>query len=210
MKKIILIIFILFGSYSSLSAHGSKVSSFFLAESTPGVWNIQINASMAAFQYEYLAFNDKESLENIAPDDFKNWIITHLKQEIDIIVNGKKITFGEGYVKPAHETLVKILLNDMPEDIKSISVTNKSLINGIPNHKSYFKIIREENYSEMFPLSFKNNYSTRLEYSLGKLKLKGTTSNTDYFYYSLFSGFVVLTILIISVFYIKKKKKRNL
>lgn len=205
MKKYILLSIVLLASLT-VFAHGSKSSSFFLAESLPGVWNIQVGASSAAFQYEYIALNDKKSLDNLDPEDFKQWIIDHLKNTIIIKVNGEIISLGNGFVKLGHQTSAKILAENMPNTVESISVQNLGFSKGLKNHKSHFKVIRSGDYSEKFILNTDNKYSINLEYNWGKLKIKGTSTNRNYFYSFLIFGF--LTLIVVTLFYVIKRNNR--
>lgn len=166
MKNIFLLICIV-GSIFNVQAHSSRVSSFVLAESSPNVWNLQITASLSAFQYEFMEAEPNLDLKTIEANKFRQWIIEHLKHEIKLYANGSLMTLGKSAIKLGHQTSIKIMVKGMPNNLESLRVINKSLKNASFQHKNIFKIVKNGEYSKKFNLTTDNNYTIKL-FSVGE------------------------------------------
>lgn len=153
MKTIIAIIVIL--SAHSANAHQPDISSFTLVEQQVGHWMLQMNASMTAFQYEVRNAYGDDSYAT--PDEFNQLLLKHMKEQVQLKVNGKELTLKNGLVKLGHATTVAFEIPDFPDEVEEVFVKNTGFEN-INNSYVVFSIVKNEIDKSSFILSEVNDY----------------------------------------------------
>lgn len=143
----------------SAKAHQADISSFTLVEEQPGHWMLQLNASMTAFQYEVRNAYGIDSYAS--PEEFNQLLLTHLKSNISIEVNGKNIMLENGLVQLGHATTVAFELTGVPKTLETVFVKNKGFEN-INRSQAIFTIVKEGVDKSSFLLSEANEYQLKV------------------------------------------------
>ena len=148
--------------FNSLSAHTHKVSSIFLIKDAD-VWNVQVTASFAAYQYEMLKEMPEEEIKKLKPEEVQQWISEHLKKNLFLNINGKEVSLGGSFVQLGHEIKTKFLLaENITGEINDLIVKNTSFLSTGSSHKSLFKVVVDKKASKRFQMNANNQHTVKL------------------------------------------------
>ena len=178
MKKILkpIVVVAILLSITTANAHQPDISSVTLIEQESGQWTMQINASMTAFQYEVWNAYGKDSYAT--PAEFNQLLLSHLREKIELKVNGGAVILGDGFVKLGHATAVVFNLSEIPKLIEDVSLANFGF-KTIHHSQSVFSIVKEGLDNSQFVLSEANDYQLNVKMKDNQV-LVSETSSTDY------------------------------
>ncbi|WP_339756313.1 hypothetical protein [Algoriphagus aquimarinus] len=173
MKKLLtqIVAVFLWLSASGVSAHQPDISSFTIIEAQPGIWMLQLNASMTAFQYEVRNAYGEDSYAS--PEEFNQLLLDYLKKQIVIQINDEEVTLEKGLVRLGHATTVAFELSGVPEEIEEVFVRNYGFKN-INKSQVIFSIIKEGMEKEQFLLNGENDFQLHLSLTEDQLLLPET------------------------------------
>ncbi len=177
MKKLFkaLVIALIWLSSGTVSAHQPDISSFTIIESQPGLWMLQLNASMTAFQYEVVNAYGENSYSS--PEEFNEMLVNYLKKQISIQVNGEEVMLEKGLVRLGHATTVAFELSGVPEQFDHVFVKNMGFEN-INKSQIIFSIIKEGMYEDHFILNEENDFQINLSLNEDQVLVADSNSNT--------------------------------
>ena len=202
MKKLFL--FIILASLTFCAkAHTHKISSLFLIKEGD-VWNAQVTASFSAYQYEMLNEMSEEKIKELTAEEVQSWISEHFKKNLIFQVNNEVINFGGSFVQLGHEIKVKLLLENMPNDVEELLVKNTSFLNSNSFHKSLFKVVIDKKPSKRFYLTTENKYTLLLDVNDDKVTLSVNIIKT--LKENLFPILIFLGSILLVIFFLKKKE----
>ncbi len=158
MKKYITSLLLGFISFLGF-AHQPEVSSTVLAHKENNVWVVQISASLTAFQQEINIHYADTPYQT--PDEFREMVIDHIQNKMNLRVNGVQLNFINGAVHLGHETKVIFEIDGFPGDMNSIEVTNTAF-EDIYNSRSFLVVIKDGVDGNKFVLGKDNGYSSEL------------------------------------------------
>ncbi|ANH59836.1 hypothetical protein [Dokdonia donghaensis] len=159
MKKFIITALLILTTISSY-AHQTEASTIILAEKEKGVWILQINASLTAFQQEVR--QTYASTPYKTPEEFREMVLNHITQNLNLSFNeNQNYILTDGKVQLGHETKVLFTLTRVPSNLETIDLTN-TLFKNIHNSKSALLILKEDFKKTKFVLNKDNNYSLSL------------------------------------------------
>lgn len=162
MKSILkLLVAILFITTTTAKAHDPNLSSVVMIEKEPGQWLIQLNTSLSAFDQEisYVYGEDAYS----TPEEFKQLVINHFREQLSLAINNNEIEFGEAFVQLGHASALVFDLIDIPDKILTLDIENKGFKN-LHHSKSIFSIIKEGISDEKFTLNSENDFRISLSF----------------------------------------------
>ncbi|MBU2938570.1 hypothetical protein KO494_03360 [Lacinutrix sp. C3R15] len=191
-NKIIVFVF-LFINISAF-AHQPETSTTMLVEKENNTWILQISASLTAFQQEIKTLFPEYN----TPEEFKQMVIEHVKNNIEIIINNNQnIELSSGIVKLGHETKVVFEVLGVPSEIKNVSVKN-STFKDVFNNKSALVLLKNGFKKEHFVLNNKNNHTLKLVANQNNFVVK-TIKEANFF--STKRLFVLLGILSVALLF---------
>ncbi len=166
MKKYILLFVIALTTLTSF-AHSTETSSIVLAEKENNVWVLQLSASLTAFQQEINTHFSETPYET--PEQFQEMVLQHIKKNLLMHFNGDiQIVLKKGVVHLGHETKVIFEVTGIPEDLRTVEVTNTTF-SDIHKSKSLMVLLKEGIKNNKFILDESNSYSTSLTIADGAL-----------------------------------------
>jgi hypothetical protein len=179
------VITLILGFISALGfAHQPEVSSTVLAQKENNVWVLQISASLTAFQQEINTHYADTPYKT--PEEFREMVIEHIKNKINLKVNGAQLSFINGAVHLGHETKVIFEVQGLPMDLNSIEVSNMAF-EDIYNSKSFLVILKDGMDENKFVLSKNNGYHANLLLTDNKL-VQNQESQASFFSWPLIVG----------------------
>jgi len=203
MKKIILVfIFVFFSIFTK--AHQSNISTTMLVEKENNVWILQVRASLTAFQQEIKTHFAETPYKT--PEEFKEMVLIHLRNNLKIILNDKNMILKKGYVKLGHETNVVFELVDIPNKIENLKITNTAF-QDIYKSESALVILKEGFTKERFMLNVKNKHSMLLNVDKNKFVNANTTETQ--FATSTFFIILICSLLFLMLLFSKLQKLQN-
>ena len=204
MKRIIIVFSFVFFSILT-KAHQSNISTTMLVEKENNVWILQVRASLTAFQQE-IKTNFADTPYK-TPEEFKEMVLIHLRNNLKIVLNGEHIILEKGFVKLGHETNVVFNVINMPTTIKNLKITNTAF-QDIYKSESALVILKEGFTKERFMLNVKNKHSMLLNVDENKF----VNANTTETQYATSTFFIILTIslLLLVLFFSKLQKPQKL
>ncbi len=187
-------------------AHQPDISSTMLVENANGEWMLHIRASLTAFQQEIKTHYSEQPYTT--PEEFMEQVLNHVQNNVLVSINGgDALTLSNGQVKLGHETSVFFQVHDIPDNLKSIAVTN-TCFKDIHHNQSALYILKSGFDKKQFTLNEANHYSIKLAAQGNSFNLKENvkTTNTPFGIYIL----VLVLVLIGTVPYlVHYSKKRN-
>lgn len=181
---------------TSVLAHQPELSTTMLVEQTKGKWLLQVRSALTAFQYEVETNYSKGAYRS--PEEFQELVLEHLKKNIQLSFNEDSkyaIALEGGFVKLGHETNVIFELVGVPQEIKSLSITNNTF-DGISRSQSAFIIAKNSFKRKQFILKEDNQHTVKLLVENNQFKQKRIKLDVQ----SIFSEYVYLiniTVLLI-------------
>lgn len=187
-KSLLIVLCVLCFSFKAL-AHQSDTSTTMLVQQKDHTWVLQISASLTAFQQEVKThFSDTPYK---TPEEFKQMVLAHIKNNIHISFNGnKEIALENGIAQLGHESKVVFKVSGIPEYIHTATIKNTSF-NNIYKSKSALILLKEGFNKKHFVLNDANNHSLSLQVN-GNNFVEVTTHTA-----SLFSPIMVMIIIAI-------------
>ncbi len=187
-------------------AHQADLSSTMLVEQKDGSWIFQVRAALTAFEYEVNTHYGKDSFST--PEEFKELVIKHLKENIAVYFNEQDAAiFQHPYVKLGHETNVIFKIMNVPKTFNTISVKNSSFKN-IHKNQSALIVLKEGFSKEQFILSGENNHLAKLKVGASKFVLLSNSNkqnnNNKTITWSIFYIIIFATMFALSLIFRKK------
>ncbi len=141
-------------------AHQAEISTTMLVEQASGEWIVQLRSSLTAFQHEVKTrFPDKPYG---SPEEFEEQVIVHLRSNLFISFNNEDaVSFDNAFVKLGHETNAVLQLNNVPDSIWAVSVTNTSF-KDINRDQSALIVLKKDFLKEQFVLNEANDRTAEL------------------------------------------------
>lgn len=159
-------------------AHNSKIATYTLRDTGSG-WFIEMafaQASIDGAMDEILDVNPAE----LSSDDYKNQVISYIKNHFRLEANNRVIPLGEGGILlGSHQTDMKFLLPEMPSNLENINVVI-SAFDFSYNHTNIFRIYRGGERVSKFFLSADNDFTADLminEQEVIQVKMEENTSS---------------------------------
>ncbi|AGC75893.1 hypothetical protein LX97_00575 [Nonlabens dokdonensis] len=197
------LITLILGFISTLGfAHQPEVSSTVLAQKENNVWVLQISASLTAFQQEINIHYADTPYKT--PEEFREMVIEHIKNKMNLKVNGAQLNFTNGAVHLGHETKVIFEVQELPEDLNFIEVTNTAF-EDIYNSKSFLVVLKDGVDENKFVLSKDNGYHANLLLTGNKL-VQNQESQASLFSWPLIAG--IFGLLFIGLLVARFKSKQ--
>ena len=189
-------------SLNSIKAHQPDLSSLTLVKSEHGIWMLQLNASMTAFQYAVQEAYGENSYSS--PDEFNQQLLTLLKQRISLVVNDSTVTFGKGMVHMGHDTTVDFEVVGIPAALTTVKVKHQGFV-FIPRSQVLFSVVEEGLYPTHFTLNAANDYQMHLTKKNSQMIIQEDRKISI----GLISLLSVLTLLFIGVLLFYTKRRRS-
>lgn len=199
-RSIIGCLFIFFAG--TISAHQPDVSSTMLSQQANKQWALQIRASLDAYKYEAATLPKKSYA---SPEEFQALVIQHVLSNVSIIFDKNiKATLKNPYVKLGHETNVIFEVVGVPDDFKTVEITNRSF-KDIGRNKSALIVLKKGFSQEQLVLNNSNNHTVHLALKGKKFIIDDSKGNQVLARPGLFFGMIFLGA--IGYFLIKNVKK---
>jgi hypothetical protein len=161
MKKLFFVLLLISGA--GLQAHQADISTTMLVERGEGQWLLQINASLAAFEYEVKTVFPEATFDS--PEAFQQLVLDLMLANLEIDFNdGTKAKLHNGIVKLGHETNVVFELKSVPGDLASVSVRNTTF-KDIHRNQSALVFLKKGFESKQQILDGSNGHTIRLVHS---------------------------------------------
>ncbi|WP_339714281.1 hypothetical protein [uncultured Kriegella sp.] len=141
-------------------AHNADASTTMLVEKENGTWVLQISAALTAFQYEIREHFTETPYKT--PEEFRQMVLEHLKNNLKISFNNTDISFGKGTVKLGHETKVVFEVFGIPSEIEKVIIKNTAF-DDIHNSQSALLLFKKGFSKEKFVLNSDNDKTLVLE-----------------------------------------------
>jgi hypothetical protein len=142
-------------------AHQPELSSSVLSTTKTGTHILQIASSLNAFEEEINYTYAKDAYKT--PDEFKNLVSKHFKNNVLFIVNATDtLEFGKAKVILGHETKLIVEVLNIPPNIKSFFYKN-TMFRDMPHNKMKVILLTEGLPKEEFILKNKNNQTIQVE-----------------------------------------------
>lgn len=156
-KFIIACLFVLF--QSQLYAHNPNQASIKLIIQEKGAF-VDFNMSQYGIEQVLLKKNPNLDLKTISKKELQQLIINEVKGQIQLTSNDKAFDLGTGVIKlGSHETNLKFLIEDLPENIEFIDVKAYCFQEN-ENQVNFFTILYKEKNARA-KLFKKNNYQSK-------------------------------------------------
>lgn len=204
MKKIALVIIFLTTSLL-MQAHQPDISTTMLVQQENDTWVLQITGSLTAFQQEVRSHFAETPYKT--PEEFKEMVITHIKNNISIKVNNREslLILEHGFVKLGHETKVVFQVMGIPDSLTSINVTNTAF-RDINRSQSALVLLKKGFSKEHFVLNKSNDFALNLNVEDHKF-VKQTDNQANFLSTKILLALVVLGLVVF--IYQKIKEKRQ-
>lgn len=145
---------------SSVLAHNPEISTTVIANNGDQNWIVKVTTALTALEHEINVKYGEDAFNS--PEEFNELVIKHLLDEIELLVNNKKVTLVNGMVNLGHETSVTFFTDKFPLVIKEIEFTNSAFSNIYKNRGVLFFLI--EGFAKAkFDLRNKNNHQVKLK-----------------------------------------------
>ncbi|MEP4532964.1 MAG: hypothetical protein ABJ004_07755 [Cyclobacteriaceae bacterium] len=187
-------------SASATHAHQPDISSITLVEQESGAWTAQINAGILGFQYEVESVHGKGSYSSV--EEFNHLLLTHLRENIVILVNDEEIELTKGIVKLGHAATVVFELSEVPAELNKVFVKNEGF-KSIHNSQSIFSIVKEGLDRDQFIISSDNDFQVEVMINNNQVLMAGNTSSNK----NLIIIATAITILLTGLFFVGRKIK---
>lgn len=201
LKSVMMLVVLLSGVIAN--AHQPDISSLTLIEQESGIWTVQINASMTAFQYEVRSAFGEDSYAS--PEEFNQLVLEHFRKNIMLRINGEDVTLNKGFVKLGHATAAVFELGDVPVEIEHVWIKNEGFKN-IHDSQSIFSIVKHGLNKKTLALSEDNNYQTIVSLENNEMFISETPLNNRWSS----SIIIIIALGMIIFFVIKIASKRGL
>ncbi|MCP9234720.1 hypothetical protein [Lewinella sp. JB7] len=146
----------------SLSAHQSEISTTMLVEREAGSWQLYVNTSLTAFEYEVREHFGEHAFAT--PGEFRELVLQHLRNTISVTFNGNEpAVLAEGRVELGHETGVVFTVTDLPDDAREVRVVNTAFAD-IHRNKSALVILKQGSGKQQFELTADNDHTAALAF----------------------------------------------
>lgn len=159
MKQLLILLAFFFAA--DMHAHQSNVSTTMLVEQETGTWEIYVNTSLHAFEYEVGKQFGEDAFATA--EEFKELALRHLRNTLSITFNGnERAALTEGSIKLGHETSVVFTLTNLPEDLEDLRIENTAFAD-IHRNKSILVVLKKGHEKVQLELSATNDHSVTLD-----------------------------------------------
>ncbi len=165
--KQLLLLFVL-ALAGNLYAHQSDVSTTMLVEQEPGKWQLYLNCSLNAFEYEVKQHFGEQSFTT--PEEFQDLVLQHLQRNLDVRFNGgNRAVLSGGKVKLGHETGVVFTLVEVPDGPRELRLTN-TVFADIHQNRSILVVLMKDREKVQLELSADNAHTAHLNLGTGEIR----------------------------------------
>lgn len=162
MTKLIFLLGVLCTPWT-LSAHQPDISSTILVEQSENVWVLQVRAALTAFEY---VVEERFGADAYAtPEEFRELVVDYVTENVSVRYNDAELApLKDGGVKLGHEASVTFRVTGIPEDARSLAVSNTTFSN-ISRNQSALMVLKEGFAKKQFMLDNTNAHTAKLKLS---------------------------------------------
>ncbi len=188
----------------SLMAHQAELSTTLLVEKSEDEWVLQIRAALTAFEFEIEQHYGEDSYAS--PDEFKALVVKHVSQNIEIDGSeGRKVFLKNGLVKLGHETSVTFVIDDLPANMETLKVSNRSFSN-INRNQSALIIVKKGFEKKQFMLNGDNQHTANLAVKAASFALIDDLPKSERYKLLFAIGIIVLVVSTLLYFSLRNQK----
>ncbi len=209
MKKLILIVALVF-AVCNANAHNPETASVYV-KPINGIWVMQLSFSQTGVHNALTKSYTDIDWNTISTNEYKTKFISYLKEHLDLDVDGQHIAITSGGIKlGSHQTDVKLLLPDFPNEFKSVTA-NFDILNENSNQNTVVSFQNGEKSVRKI-LNNKNGFLISFDNSVQGFNLidNKTKSKFNYLYVIFIVGVICLGVYSLFIYRKRKESTPNL
>jgi hypothetical protein len=196
MQKKILLGLIILISPIFLLAH-NPLSAVYRLESQNDGGVLKIYLTQAAVNKTLKDIHGVDFINTLGEKDFKELIVSYIKDNIGIVINGSAIELEKGGIRYGnHETDLTFITSALPETINNIDLKITSFKDN-EYHQTIFYLRKNDGTSEKIVLNSKNDFEAKINFE-----------KTEDSFYLIIVSIIIIGLVVLALIAIKHKKKK--